>query len=176
MKVIARDVERYFRPLVGSHAWRVKIGVGSFLTFEFGRRTRSNGHIYGQWHLWIYLSHWELLHGKRRLVDSDADRKVIAAAVRRLENASLTAVHLDTRRKKTAFQFGEFLLQVSPADYLEDTTDRDSYWIFFMPENQVLTMGPSGLNLKQEKGGSVAALEEEEPRSTHAGRALRLED
>ena len=174
----ATNIQQYFRPVVGTQPWRVKLGVGSFLTLEFGLRVKEHGHIHGQWHLWIYLSNWVLSHNARQLANSDTDRKVIASAVRRLEEVPLTGVECDSRGKKTTFLFDDFRLVVTPADYLEDVDDRDSFWMFFMPKNQVLAAGPSGVRLEEDQAGSASRREEPRDLDTYAPkhRVIRLED
>lgn len=149
MKAAAVDFRQYFEPVLGTAPWRVKLGVGSFLTFDFGPRVKSDGHVHGQWHLWVYQSNWSLFHGERQLVDSDADRKVITISARRIEGESLTDIDFNARTAKTTFSFGDFRLVVSPADYLDDPDERDDYWIFFMPDNKTLAVGPSGIRLEQ---------------------------
>jgi hypothetical protein len=149
MKATAIDIRQCFQPVLGTHPWRVKLGVGSFLTFEFGARIKAHGHIHGQWHLWVYLSNWALFHRDRQIADSDADRKIITAAARRLEEASLTGIEFDPRALKTTFLFNDFRLVVSPADYIENADERDDFWIFFMPNNEVLAVGPAGVRLEQ---------------------------
>jgi hypothetical protein len=149
MKVAEVEIRQHFQPVLGARPWRVKLGVGSFLTFEFGSRIKSHGHLHGQWHLWIYLSNWALFHGDRQLVDSDADRKLITISSRRLEGKPLTEIDFDPRTQKTTFLFEDFRLVVSPADYLERPDDRDDYWIFFMPDNEVLAVGPAGIRVEQ---------------------------
>lgn len=149
MKTGALDIRRYFRPVIDSRPWRVKLGVGSGLTFEFGPRIRAHGHVHGQWHLWIYLSNWTLSHGSRQLVDSDADRKLITISIRRLEQEPLSDVDFNARTRKTTFGFGDFRLSVSPTDYLDNPDDRDHHWMFFMPDNEVLAAGPAGVRLER---------------------------
>jgi hypothetical protein len=149
MKTAAIDIHQCFQPVIGTQPWRVKPGVGSFLTFEFGSRIKPSGHVQGQWHLWIYLSNWKLFHGDRLLVDSNADRKPITLATRRLEGEVLSAVDFDPRARETVFTFKDFRLVVSPADYLQGTDDRDKYWIFYMPNDEVLAAGPSGIQLER---------------------------
>jgi hypothetical protein len=119
MKATAIDIRRYFQPALRTPPWRVKVGVGSFLTFEFGPRVRDHGHIRGRWHLWIYLSNWKLLRGKRQLVDSDADRTLMTVSTRRLEEKALTNIDFNARTQETTFSFDDFRLVVSPADYLD---------------------------------------------------------
>jgi hypothetical protein len=95
------------------------------------------------------LSNWKLFRGERQLVDSDADRKLIAISTRRLEGESLTDVDFNARTRKTTFSFGDFRLVVSPADYLDRPDERDHYWIFVMPDNEVLAVGPAGMRVEQ---------------------------
>jgi hypothetical protein len=149
MKGAAVEIRQHFQPVLGTRPWRVKPGVGSFLTFEFGPRIRAHGHVHGQWHLWIYLSNWTLFRGQRQLVDSDADRKLITISTRRLEEKPLTDIDFDPRTRKTTFLFDDFRLVVSPADYLDDGDERDDYWILFMPDNEVLAVGPAGMRVEQ---------------------------
>jgi len=150
MNVAANKVRQYFQPVLGVRPLRVRPGVGSFLTFEFGPRSKVQGHFQARWRLWIYLSNWTLFHGDHRLMDSDADRKRITIIAHRLEEeASLTDVDFDPRRRKTTFFFADFRLVVSPADYLEDVDERDDYWIFFMPDNKAVALGPCGIQVEQ---------------------------
>jgi hypothetical protein len=149
MKIAADKIRQYFEPVLGARPLRVKPGVGSFLTFEFGPRSKVQGHFQARWRLWIYLSNWTLFHGDHQLLDSDADRKRITNIAHRLEKeASLTNVDFDRRSQETTFFFDDFRLVVSPADYLEDVDDRDDYWIFFMPDKAV-ALGPSGIQVEQ---------------------------
>src|ERR1035441_4025649 len=149
MKAAVVDIRQYFQPVMQTPPWRVKLGVGSFLTLEFGPRVRDHGHIRGQWHLWIYLSNWKLFRGDRQLVASDADRKLITVSTRRLEEKALTNLDFDARTQETTFFFDDFRLVVSPADYLDRPDDRDDYWMFFMPGNEVLLAGPAGIRVNQ---------------------------
>src|ERR1700691_2038234 len=107
MKATATDIRQYFESLLQTRPWKPRLGVGSFLTFEFGRRIKNHGHVYGEWHLWIYLSSWVLLHGDRQLADSDSDRRVISVSIRRLEEAALTDVLFEPRQLKTTFVFDD---------------------------------------------------------------------
>jgi hypothetical protein len=179
MKAAAIDIRQYFQPVFGSPAWRVKPGVGSFLTLEFGPRTKTDGHVHGKWHLWIYLSNWKLFHGERQLVDSDGDRKLIAISTRRLEGESLIGVDFSSRTRKTTFSLGDFRLVVFPADYLNSPDERDNYWIFFMPDNEVLSAGPAGVRLEQGDAPSIfrdRKKQDVEIHETNARRQVRLQD
>jgi len=142
------DIQRYFGPLLQTQPWKARLGHGSFLTFEFGRRVKNHGHVRGEWHLWIYQANWELLHGNRRLANSDSDRRVISVSVRRLEDVPLNEVSFEPEHGKSTFVFGDFRLVVSPADYLDDADDRDQFWLLFTPKNEVLSVGPGGIRVE----------------------------
>jgi hypothetical protein len=147
MKATEIDIRQYFAPLLHTPPWKAKLGYGSFLTFDFGQRVKVNGYVHGEWHLWIYLSQWTLLHGSRELADSDSDRRVISASVRRLEGVPLSEVQFEQEQARTTFVFDDFRLMVSPADYLDDTDERDNYWLLYMPNHQILKVGPSGIGV-----------------------------
>jgi hypothetical protein len=178
MKAAAIDIRQYFRPVFGTAPWKVKPGVGSFLTLEFGPRIKTDGHIHGRWHLWIYLSNWKLFRGERQLVDSDAERKLIAISTRRLEGESLTDIDFNARTKKTTFSFGDFRLVVSPADYLDSPDERDHYWIFFMPDQEVLAVGPAGMRVERGDARQSSVDRKKQEVQIHATgrREIRLED
>jgi hypothetical protein len=178
MKAAALKIRQHFQPVLGSRPWRVKLGVGSCLTFEFGPRIRAHGHLHGQWHLWIYLSNWTLSRGDRQLADSDADRKLMTISTRRLEEEPLTDVDFNARTRKTTFTFGDFRLAVSPADYLESPDERDHYWIFFMPDNEVLAVGPAGMRVEQADAphSPVVGKKQEVEIHTTGVRQIRFED
>ena len=141
------DVRKYFESIVGSYPRRVRLGVGSFLTFDFSPMRRVDGHMQGERRLWIYLSNWVLFHGQRQLVNSDTDRRLISVAIRRLEKAALTGVRVDPGNFETTFIFGDFRLIVSPADYIDNPDKRDHYWLFFMP-GEVLRVGSAGVSIE----------------------------
>jgi hypothetical protein len=149
MKTSETNINQYFAPLLHKCPWKVKLGHGSFLTFEFGRRVKDRGHVHGEWHLWVYQSNWELLHGSRQLANSDSDRRVISVSVRRLEDAPLNKVSFEPADRRSTFVFGDFRLVVSPADYLDRVDDRDEYWLLFMPNKDVLSVGPAGIQVER---------------------------
>jgi hypothetical protein len=146
-RTVKPDIREYFKPIVGQRPWRARSGVGSFLTFEFGRKVKEDHHVRGEWHLWVYEAKWSLFHGDRKLVDSDSSQEAVEVAVRRLEFFELTKVKFDRQNSATEFTFGDFSLIVSPADYLPDPDERDEYWLLFMPDSEVLTVGPGGIDI-----------------------------
>jgi hypothetical protein len=106
--------------------------------------TYERSWTYTAFHLWVYQSNWVWLHGERQLANSDADRQVIAAAIRRLEELALTDVDLRPEDMKTSFVFEEFRLIVSPADYSDP---RDYCWLLLMPTKEVWSVGLGGVRV-----------------------------
>jgi len=148
MGTVAVDIRQCFDPIHGQRPWRARIGVGSFLTLDFGPRVSVDGHQRGSWHLWIYMSHWVLMHGDLHLVDSDSHRTAISAAVRRLTAEPFEGVQFDPKTYTTVFTFGDFRLTVTPGDFADNPDEADEYWLFFMPDNLVLTAGPGGVEVR----------------------------
>ncbi len=147
------DVSYILGQCIGENVWRARVGVGSFLTFDLGRRIKrdiGDIHFRGAWHLWIYHASWSLHHAQKEVVNSDSDRKFIKLAIRRLENQPLTKAVFDKSSLDTTFSFGHFHLLVSAPAYLNESDDRDHYWVLFMPDNQVLAVGPKTITLKRE--------------------------
>ncbi len=181
MRVEADKVRQYFQPVLGARPLRVRPGVGSFLTFEFGPRSKVHGHFQAPWRLWIYLSNWTMFHGDHRLIDSDADRRRLTTIAHRLEEEaeSLIGVDFDPTSQETTFSFNDFRLVVSPADYLKDVDDRDDYWIFFMPDNKAVALGPSGIQVEQANAphpSDGGKKQEPEIQATNVRRQIRLKD
>ena len=148
MGTVAVDIRQCFGPVIGQRPWRARIGVGSFLTFDFGPKVKVDRHLRGSWHLWIYMSNWVLGHEDRRVVDSDSHRAAISAAVRRLEADSFDGIQFDPKTHTPVFTFGDFRLTVTPADYLDNPDEAGEYWLLFMPDNLVLTSGPGGVDVR----------------------------
>lgn len=147
MGTVAVDIRQCFRPIIGQRPWRARVGVGSFLTFDFGPKVSVDGHQAGTWHLWIYMSNWVLMRGDLKLVDSDSHRPAISAAVRRLEAEIFDDIQFDTNTRFTVFSFGDFRLTVTPADYVDNPEEAGESWMFFMPDHLVLTSGQGGLQI-----------------------------
>jgi len=67
--------------------------------------------------------------------------------VRRLEGTDFSGMEFDPKKSTTVFSFGDFRLIVTPADYLDSPDDHDRYWLFFMPDDLVLSAGPGGVEV-----------------------------
>jgi len=148
MGTVASDIRQCFGPIIGQRPWRARIGVGSFLTLDFGPKVLVDGRRRGCWHLWIYMSTWVLMHRELKLVDSDSHRPAISAAVKRLEAETFDGIQFDPDTQTTVFTFGDFRLTVAPADFVDSPNGADESWLFFMPDNLVLTSGPGGVEVR----------------------------
>jgi hypothetical protein len=150
MKTVETDITQFFKPVMNMRPWRVRIGVGSFITFEFGDKVREHGRLHGAWHLWVYMAEWSLRRNARELATSDSDRPCMSVAVRRLEEQPLTDVQVSADHRTTTFVFGDFQLIVRPAEYLDDPDERDEYWILFLPSRAIVALGPGGITVESE--------------------------
>ena len=147
---------RDFPPdLLGLPCWGVKRGHGSFLTLEFGaprlvireplqstspsarvRRGLARRHVYvaGDWHLWIYMCHWQVHSGGRVSGDSSSNRRV-QNAVRVLDGQRLIGVSLSPKGARTRFAFDlGAVLETKPYDR------KSEQWMLYCPNGRVLTL------------------------------------
>jgi len=150
------------QPLLGQKPWRARLGVGSFLTFDFGRKVKKENHWYGEWHLWIQQCEWSLGNGKREIVNSDSPRNLIELAVRNLEKHVLTKVDFSPTQSRTEFTFsGNIHLRCGPyaAGSGMDTLRHSELWMLFMPNSQVLSAVPvRGLSVEPASAAEKASV------------------
>jgi len=155
-----RQIERVVRRLYGKPCWGVKPGVGSFLTLEFGkpnlqvrdpvvatkgasasvRQTlaRRRVRVHGEWHLWIYCCHWEVLSGNKRIGDSSTKTKMRRAA-EFLSGQKLIGFSVSPRNVNCVFDFDlGASLKTRPYD------ENGEQWLLFGPSHKVLTLRADG--------------------------------
>lgn len=145
------DHSEIFAPLLGMSPWNVALGVGSFLTMEFGKPEiisyRSRKVIHGQWHLWLQDCEWQI----------DAEGKIFAASGHE---------HNDVRKKIHLLEFG-LLNEARVNDRLDlnlifergfrlstSTVDSENpQWELFKPDGMVLVAGAKGVLTETPSGG-----------------------
>jgi hypothetical protein len=127
---------------VGRQAWGTKLGVGSFLTVEFGAaipRRDAGKREHGEYHLWVYCSAWHIQSADRVLASSEDPRESLEKDVRALDGLTLIAVRIEYPSLSTTFEFeGSVSLQtfsIFSRDY--------EHWMLYMPDTTVLTAGPA---------------------------------
>jgi len=143
-----------FRPLIGQKPWQVGLGYGSFLTMEFGKRTRDSwvtrgerfSAVHGEWHLWLYQCDWKLMKHRKPVVSSDDKRDCIGPALAILKGRALESVHIYDNNFDTDFIFaGGFTLRST--GYSDEAPDEER-WLLYMPHHKVLLNLPGMLVVK----------------------------
>src|SRR2546427_12537216 len=75
---------------IGLPAWGVSLGVGSFVTAEFGAAIPSgSGRTHGEWHLWVRASGWRLQSTDDVLGASEDDRERLRTSLQVLNGKAL---------------------------------------------------------------------------------------
>jgi hypothetical protein len=128
-------------PLLGESAWGASVGVGSFVTVEFGRpKVGDNveGRTHGEWHLWALYCAWLLEAGGQLAAASEDPRPKMEAAIRTLDGHRLRSVDVAVPSLESVFRFdGGLVLRLFPL-YSEDY----EHWMLYTPDGHVLVVGP----------------------------------
>lgn len=122
--------------LVGKPAWGVRLGVGSFLTIEFGHPI-SGEFIHGEWHLWLYFCDWIFQQGSFQIATSSDDREYS-----QLQNVELgNVIQADITRPDLNiilnFSSGYQITTFADVEYPED-----QQWLLYTPFGECLTVYP----------------------------------
>ena len=126
--------------LVGKRVWNVRVGIGNFVTMEFGRQLTPNkfGRSYGEWHLWLCGCEWRIDQRDQILIAGEDSQEQLRVAVQELEGRTLLAVSLYSPAIDATFEFeGGLSLRL----FAVNTTELES-WNLFTPEHKVLVVGP----------------------------------
>jgi hypothetical protein len=118
----------------GRPAWGASLGVGSFVTVEFGERRGERG----EFHLWVYCCAWRIETADEVLACSEDPRDFLATAVPRLDGHPLTGVTVEQPSLSAAFSFGDELVLRTFSIY----SDEYEHWMFYLPGGDVFTAGP----------------------------------
>jgi hypothetical protein len=136
-----------FRPLLGQKPWRVALGYGSFVTFEFGKKIKDGVGEYGAWHLWIYMCDWKLLKAGKVVADSEMPREQVANIVPQLQGRALRQVRISDDLLRTDFRFdGGVVLRCAA---YADAKDDEEQWMLFIPGHKVLSNAGGALVLQK---------------------------
>lgn len=139
-----QEIKAKLLPLFGKKAWDVSLGVGSFITIEFGNPVApesEEGRTHGEWHLWVCSCAWRLEEGDEVLAGSDDPRETLQEAIRCIEGLSLQSVELFPPAPDVVFRFGDnVVLRLFPCEFVEES----EHWMLFTPDENVLTLGEEG--------------------------------
>lgn len=137
-----------FNKIIGTKPTRVKLGHGSFITFDFGRdteekiKTRSGAFktlYFGEWHFWVYMCAWRIDKNNKPFIGSNDSRDFIEQHLHSLEEKELKQVIILNNAFDAKLTFGdEYQLHL----FSFQVTD-DEQWMLFTPEKKVFVAGPS---------------------------------
>lgn len=142
LEVARQSIGPIVAPLLGLSAWDVRLGVGSFITAEFGdvvppKKARQRAH--GAWHLWIMHAAWRIEQGDTMLVASEDRRPKLEAAVENLNGRPLVSLDILAPSLDTLFGFdGGMSVRLFPL-----YTEEYEHWQLFVPDGNVLVVGPN---------------------------------
>jgi hypothetical protein len=133
-----------FRPLIGQKPWNVRLGYGSFITMEFGKKARNS--VHGEWHLWVYMCDWTLVKNHKALGSAADAREHIEKVLQSLSGRALESVKVINDDFDTDFIFsGGVVLHTRG---LKDEAEDVERWLLFMPKTKVLVNLPGMLLLQ----------------------------
>src|SRR5689334_15213275 len=91
-----RQIESILDSIVGMKPWSVRLGWGSFLTFEFGKELKDQGYSQpaGEWHLWVYMAAWRLETSHDIVTVCEDSRDFIRLQIKRLQGKTLQKAHV----------------------------------------------------------------------------------
>jgi hypothetical protein len=114
-------LKRHLRRVSGNPCWGVAAEYGSWLSLQFGAPSleireaqpdaksgyfsRRRVYLKGQHKLWIEMSDWEILEGKRRKFHSDQSRAQLRRAANLLHGQILVGFSLALRPLRSTFTF-----------------------------------------------------------------------
>jgi hypothetical protein len=146
------QIKAHIHPIIGQKAWGVSVGVGSFITLEFGDPIQSTelSRSHGEWHLWIYYCAWRLEKGNSVLAGSEDPRPKLEQTVKCMEGLTLNSVEILPPALETIVRFSEqIVLRLFPI-YSEEY----EHWMLYTPNGNVLCIGP-GSNWSYESSSAI---------------------
>jgi hypothetical protein len=149
-----------FRELIGQRAWQVRECYGRTLTMEFGAPhlrvrevipdaktkplRRPMVTVRGDWHLWIYMSNWQIVEAGDLLADSEGHEEQISKGLRAIDGQKLVDVEVgpDHGRSSFTFELGTSLQLTSEAPV--DAERHLESWLLYAPDGNVLSYAVNG--------------------------------
>lgn len=138
------------RELGGKQVWNPAVGVGSFVTINFGgERTNSTGMTVGEYHLWVYGGIWSVVHGSVVLATSNDSRAAMERAVERLDGLSILEASVNAVGTSLKIRFsGDLTMRIEP------TSDPVmEHWLLYLPDGFVISSGPGEALVRESASG-----------------------
>ncbi|HBE20391.1 MAG TPA: hypothetical protein DEG17_25005 [Cyanobacteria bacterium UBA11149] len=144
-----QKIQTHIAPLLGQKPWHVSIGVGSFITFDFGtpipRKFLHKGNplpARGEWHLWIYMCAWRLEKEDEVLAACEDSQQQMEGAVKSMEGLALQSIQLLPPAWDTIFTFEDGIVLRTFSIYSDCSEEGVDNWLLFTPGDNVLSIGP----------------------------------
>lgn len=134
-------VEHRLAAAVGSTAWGAALGVGSFLTVEFGPERAVQDpkqRCHGAFHLWVYCSAWRIETATAIIASSEDPRERLEATVRHLDGRTLSGIRIERPSLSASFTFDDGTVLRTFSIFSEEY----EHWMFYLPGGSVFTAGP----------------------------------
>ena len=135
-----------FRPIIGLAPWDVALGVGSFVTLEFGEKISESGlrpgtvHVHGAYHVWIMNSAWRVEADGAVLAGSnDEETAALEKALGRLRGRRVSDVSIPSSHVMSLRFDGGLALHTFGA---HSSGDFDQ-WLLYVP-GRVFAMQANG--------------------------------
>ena len=141
--------------VLGLRTWGARIGVGSFLSLEFGSELTKRGD-FAEWHLWLYGCMWRVRDGQRVVCESTDERSKMSDGVSTLNGREVAALSFGPTRSWIQLT-GDVRLDIK-----SDTALVMDQWFLFMPGGRVL---------KVTEGSELVLTVESEDETSTEGRA-----
>lgn len=143
------EIQSIINPVLGARAWGVALGIGSFVTINFGARLETDARSQfsqGEWHLWIQHCVWRVEKDNSVVIGSEDPRSSLKETIKIIEGLALQSVSINVHSFETTFSFDKDTnLTAFPVSYWGE----DEYWWLFTPKSKVLVAGP-GMNWSYE--------------------------
>ena len=154
------QIESFFNKISKGPCWNVEKGIGSFLTFEFGKpqieftepkvwsqlkyplnqNKIRRVFLKGTEKLWIYCVDWIVYYNETAIAHNESKDEQINIAANVLNGQILELIEIDTESGETKFKFdlGGILTTCNRTH-----NEKDESWMLFVKDS-VLTMNNSG--------------------------------
>lgn len=135
----AKFIQDELQRIKGLRVWDVQVGIGSFVTMQFGnvQRTGLTGRKYGEFLLWIYGCAWRIENQDSFIIGSADDKEIMTQISDYLNNTSVQEVVFDQSNFDTILKFTNNI-QLSMFGMSSDM----EHWLLYTPERMVISVGP----------------------------------
>jgi hypothetical protein len=140
-EMVSQFITPIVAPVLGQRAWGARLGLGSFITVEFGPTvppSTPRRRAHGAWHLWITYAAWRLEKRGQTVAACEDARLQLHTAVESLNGLVLLAIDILTPALDTLFVFDEDVTVRAFPIYSEQY----DHWQLFTPDGNVLVLGP----------------------------------